>query len=81
MSSLSDVLTAALSLNLSERAELAHQLLLSLEPGSMDEDVDESLANEIRRRRDAIREGRTTLRDWDEVLAELRQTIANKGPT
>ena len=62
-----------------ERAELAHTLLLSLEPGDFDEDADQEWAAEIRRRLQAIRNGRVALRDWDEALVSIRQAITTRG--
>ena len=78
MSTASDVLHAAMDLKSEERAEIAHQLLLSLEPDDFDEDVGQSWANEVRRRLQTIREGRVSLRDWDTALADLRQSIGGK---
>jgi len=74
MTTPSDVLNAALGLQSNERAEVAHQLLLSLEPAGFDEDVEQAWADEIRQRLRAIREGSVTLRPWDDALADLRQS-------
>ena len=79
MSSVSEVLDAALALNAEERAEVVHNLLLSLEPVESDGDVDEAWANEIQRRRQAIREGKTTLREWDDALGSIRQSLDAEG--
>ena len=78
MKSLPEVLAAALALDSTERSELAHQLLVSLEPEDIAEDIDQAWAEEIRRRCDAIRKGEMPLRYWDEVLAEIRQSLAHK---
>src|SRR5438132_214387 len=67
------VLDAAMALNRDQRAELAHKLLLSLEPDGIDEDADQAWAAEIRRRLLAIRDGQVALRDWDEALLRVRQ--------
>ena len=75
----SQILDVALSLNPEERAELAHTLLLSLEPGDVDEDADQEWAAEIRRRLQAIRDGQVALRDWDEALVSVRQAITKRG--
>ncbi|MCE9556364.1 MAG: addiction module protein [Planctomycetes bacterium] len=77
----SEVLNAALGLETRERAEVAHRLLLSLEPADLDEDVDQAWAEEVRRRLLAIREGRTTLLDWDEALSDIRKSISSPGGT
>jgi hypothetical protein len=75
--STADILHAALSLSPEQRGEIAHQLILSLDREPSDDDVDRAWASEINRRRQAIREGRTTLRDWDEALTAMRQSIAS----
>jgi putative addiction module component (TIGR02574 family) len=79
MTTPSQVLDAALALNPDQRADIAHKLLLSLEPTDFDKDADEAWAAEIRRRLQAIREGRFPLRDWDEALASIRQALHSRG--
>ncbi len=65
------VLTTALSLSLDERAELAAELLASLD-GEPDEDVETAWATEIEHRaRRVLREGPRG-RTWEEVRDELR---------
>jgi len=75
MTSSAEILSAAMGLQPTERAEMAHQLLLSLESPQLDENADQAWAMEIRRRLEAIRSGRVVLRDWDDVLADVRQSI------
>ena len=75
----SDILNAALALPADERAEVAHKLLLSLEPGESDPGVTQAWTEEIRRRLQAIREGRTTLREWNDALEDIRQSLVSKG--
>jgi Putative addiction module component len=79
MSTISEVLIAAMSLNAEQRSEVVHQLLLTLEPAETDQDFDRAWVEEVQRRRQAIREGRSTLRDWDDALAAIRQTINSKA--
>jgi hypothetical protein len=79
MTTPSEILDAAMGLDDGQRAEVAHQLLLSLEPHDFDEDADSAWAAEIRRRLHAIREGRVILRDWDEALAKIRQSLVSKA--
>ena len=79
MSTTSEVLNAAMTLNLEQRSEVAHHLLLSLEQDVCDADVDLAWAEEVRRRRQAIRDGRATLRNWSEALASIRESIIPKG--
>jgi 5S rRNA maturation endonuclease (ribonuclease M5) len=79
MTTPSQVLDAALALRPEQRADISHKLLLSLEPADFDEDTDEVWATEIRRRLQAIREGRIVLRDWDEALARIRQGFDSRA--
>jgi putative addiction module component (TIGR02574 family) len=79
MTTPSQVLDAALALRPDQRADIAHKLLLSLEPADFDEDADEAWAAEIRRRLQAIREGRIVPRDWDEALARIRQGLDTRA--
>ncbi len=81
MSTPSEVLNVAMTLSSEQRSEVAYQLLLSLEPSGADEGVDQAWAEEIQRRRQAIRTGQMPLRDWDEALAAARQSIVAKGTT
>ena len=78
MTTPSQILDAAMALDTAQRAEVAHKLLLSLEPTDFDEDADQAWAAELRHRLQAIREGRVQLRDWDEALAGIRQSIVSK---
>jgi hypothetical protein len=80
MATASEVLTAARGLSHEERAAIAHELLITLEPDEPDDDVEQAWADEIRRRLRAIREGRVVLRDWDEALADILQSIDAKRP-
>ena len=75
----SEVFNAAMSLQASERAEVAHRLVLSLEPADFDEDVDQAWAEEVRRRRQAVQEGSVKLLDWKDALADIRQSIMSRG--
>jgi hypothetical protein len=78
MTTPAQILDAAMALDDGQRAEVAHQLLLSLEAADFDDDADSAWAAEIRRRLQAIREGRVVLRDWDEALADIRQSLVSK---
>jgi hypothetical protein len=78
MATAPEVLHAALCLGPAERAEIAHRLLLSLDP-VVDDDAEQGWADEIRRRLRALREGRVALRDWDDVLPEIQQSIEKGG--
>ena len=79
MTTPSQIVDVAMALDASQRAEVAHQLLLSLEPDDFDADADSAWAEEIRRRRQAILDGRVILRDWDEAVADIRQSLSSKN--
>jgi putative addiction module component (TIGR02574 family) len=79
MSMTSDILSAALGLSPAERAEIAHELLLSLGPEATDETVDPAWEEEIRNRLESIRQGTVKLRSWDEALADIRRSIQAHG--
>lgn len=66
--------TQAVTLSPSERAELAHFLLVSLEP---DEDGDsrELWAREIEERSRAFAQGGHQATDWHEAIREIRQSL------
>lgn len=70
-----DVLNQVLALPENERAEIAHELLLSLEELPFDDDVDAVWAAEIQRRRESIRNGTVQLADWDDALARMRKAL------
>ena len=63
------VLEDALTLPLEERAQVAHELLQSLE--HEDPDAATAWTDEIRRRIDEVEAGTTELDDWETVKARL----------
>ena len=65
-----DVLHDAMALPLGERAELAVELLASLD-GEPEEDVEAAWAAEIAARVERIRRGEAEGRRWDDVRADL----------
>jgi putative addiction module component (TIGR02574 family) len=66
------LLTAALSLPESERAELAASLIRSLD-ASVDPTADEAWAAEIQRRVASIDDGSAQLVPWNSVTSEMEQ--------
>lgn len=64
------LLAEALTLPEEDRAELAHDLLASLE--SVDDDVDEAWRIEIATRLEEYRAGNAEVLSYDEVMTELR---------
>lgn len=82
MTTATEILAAARVLTADERALIAHELLLSLGPETDDEDdvnADDALAAEIRRRSQEIRDGVVELRDWSDVLSDLRNSVRDKA--
>lgn len=73
MTSHPDVFEAALTLPDGERADLAHQLLVSLDRSADDPGlVAEEWTVEIQRRLAGIEAGATTGISWDEVREQLK---------
>ena len=65
------LLEQILKLPADERAELARQVLLSLEPEEFSDDVEQAWVAEIQRRREAIRRGDVQLLDWVDVRRQI----------
>ena len=76
MSTVSEVLNEALELSQPERAEVAHRLLLSLEPDDDEREVDEAWAQVIRQRLHDIRQGKVELVDWDVARDRIRAALS-----
>lgn len=73
-----DILDAALSLGEKDRAFIAQRLIESLdgvESELSQEEIDRAWVEEIKRRRDDIRKGRTELLDGEDVVAEIREEL------
>lgn len=68
------LLSIALQLPIDERAELAAELLASLD-GEPDADVDAAWVAEIERRARRVLEQGSRGRTWEEVREELRRTL------
>ena len=81
MSSLADIRAAVLQLPSSERAELAGDLLASLEDAAPDATSEAAWAAEILARSDAYRRGEAIARDWRESLDRVRQIVEARGQT
>ena len=71
------VLNDALDLDLSERAELAAELLASLD-GEPDEDAETAWAVEIERRAERARSGRDAGRPWAEVRDAAKDALSKR---
>jgi putative addiction module component (TIGR02574 family) len=75
MSVVNDLLTRALALPPAERAALAHQLLVSLEPNEPDTDWEAAWTVELEARLAAFEQDPSRTRDWREALARMRQSL------
>ena len=73
-----DLRSQLFALSAPERADLARQLLLSLETESLDEDVQQAWAEEAERRSVAYERGETESRDWQESVNEIRETLKQR---
>jgi putative addiction module component (TIGR02574 family) len=71
------VLEDALRLELTERAELAAELLASLD-GEPDEDAEAAWATEIKRRAALARSGDDPGKPWREVLDRIRDGLGKR---
>jgi putative addiction module component (TIGR02574 family) len=71
------VLADALRLDVAARAELAAELLASLD-GPADPDADEAWAAEIERRVAAIEAGTVRLEPWDDVKRRIETKILGR---
>lgn len=86
MKTTDEVFQQALHLSPEERADLAHRLLVSLEPedgpglADLGEGNDEWHA-EMGRRLDMVERGEYDAKDWREVIAELREELHNRRRT
>jgi putative addiction module component (TIGR02574 family) len=76
MSALTEILNRALELPKPERADLARQILLSLETDDFDADSEAAWATEIDARLDTVERRDFTARNWREVVARIRQSLA-----
>ncbi len=73
-----DLRSQLFALSAPERADLARQLLLSLETDSFDDDVQRPWAEEADRRSAAYQQGETESRDWQESVNEMRESLKQR---
>jgi putative addiction module component (TIGR02574 family) len=71
MSTIQEVRKEVMALSASERASLAHDLILSLEDPA-DLELDAGQEAEIQRRVQMVREGKASGRSSDEVFADIK---------
>lgn len=73
------LLEQALALPEQERADMAYQLLLSLESKGFDFGAEDAWADEIMARSDAVHRGDYKARDWREALEDIRHNLPRRG--
>jgi putative addiction module component (TIGR02574 family) len=71
-----ELVTIALDLSADDRAELARQLILSLEPLEIDADADAAWEAEIESRLQAIDRGEVTSVDWRHAVERARNSLS-----
>jgi putative addiction module component (TIGR02574 family) len=80
MATKDELLTDALRLPVNERAEMAQELLRSLD-GEPEEDVEAAWMAEIRRRLDEVRAGRAKTLSAEESLRRVDEILAQGRPS
>ena len=75
MSTVDELLHQVLALSEGERAIVAQELLLSLDPDETDPDADAAWAAEIATRLEAVESGDFEAQEWREALEELRAEL------
>jgi putative addiction module component (TIGR02574 family) len=71
-----ELVSTALDLSADDRAELARQLILSLEPAEVDADADSAWEAEIEHRLQAIDRGETTSVEWRQAIERARSSLS-----
>ena len=78
MNTVDEIRTQLLQLPPRDRAELARDLLLSLEETDFDDNVDAEWVEEIESRADAYERGDLTACDWRESVDRLRAALTKR---
>lgn len=78
MKTMDEIRSTVLTLPSQQRAELARDLLASLEDAQVDADCDAVWAEEVLARSDALRKGDATARGWRESVERVRQALDNQ---
>ena len=76
LNSVEDVRDQALRLSAADRANLARDLLLSLESEPLDDDCDAAWEVELEARASAVAAGKHSVSDWREAVARVRDSLA-----
>lgn len=74
-----EVITKALELSSEDRADLARQLILSLEPPAADADAENAWESEIERRLGRVDRGEARFFDVDESITRARRALGKEN--
>ena len=66
-----ELIRQVLQLPIADRAEVATEILFSLQPDEFDDADDQAWMAEIQSRREQVLRGETVMRNWSEVRAEV----------
>jgi putative addiction module component (TIGR02574 family) len=69
------ILEATLKLDAKERAQIAHEIIVSLDEEATDEGVEQAWEEELARRADEIDSGTVRLEPWSKVRQELDDIV------
>jgi putative addiction module component (TIGR02574 family) len=76
MNTANEIMDRAMELSPSERAGLAHRLLLSLEPDDFDADSEAAWTAEIEARLALVEQGKFTASNWRDAVARIRESLS-----
>jgi putative addiction module component (TIGR02574 family) len=71
----SDLVERTMHLSSADRAELARRLILSLEPGGVEADVERAWEIEIERRIRSFEGGQTAAADWQDTVERAKAKL------
>jgi putative addiction module component (TIGR02574 family) len=80
MSLQTELISQVLHLPADDRAELARQIILSLDEPAQDADAEIAWEAEIERRLGQIDRGEVTLLEWRESIERIRANLKRPGP-
>jgi len=76
----SDLIERSMHLSMKDRAELARRLILSLERGGLQSDVERAWEAEIERRISAYERGQAAAVEWPEAIERAKAAMRKKRP-
>ncbi|HEY2585718.1 MAG TPA: addiction module protein [Tepidisphaeraceae bacterium] len=79
MSLAPDLVSKLMGLSAAERAEVARQMLLSLEPDDFDPDSEALWETELEARAAAVERGEAQASEWREAIQRMRDQLKSGG--